>query len=205
MGKRKVPQYSGKLGRPLTPKQIMPGQSAEQVLADLVRELCAYYRIPSEQPLDWERLALALAFRHVPAFQFPDTLWELVKSDLKKGGRKTEINPIELVVTVDARRSTGTEALKTIFTDLSRHAFKGHSWEQLRRSYHHHKPEVDNLWLRCFGPKQEARALYELQHMLGVYIALKEKRRWASPLCDSVVIHRTQSCRHGRLQLPRDA
>jgi hypothetical protein len=178
MGKRKVPQYSGKLGRPLTPEQIMPGQSAEQVLGGLVRDLCAYYRIPSEQPLDWERLALALAFRHVPAFQFPDKVLDWAKSDPKKGGRKSEINYIDLVMRVDERRASG-DLPKKIFGDLKR-AFKGCSEEKLRRRYNHYKPKVDRL-LKTFESYSDIHVLAKFQHVHGVYVALKDKRRWAWP------------------------
>jgi len=70
-------KYRGLLSKPLNPYQDLEAERAFRVR---VEALFNWLEIDPTKPSAYERLAMALAFRHVPGFQFPETMEELEKA-----------------------------------------------------------------------------------------------------------------------------
>jgi hypothetical protein len=70
---------------------------ADAALSERVDALLEEYRIKRSSPRAWQRLALALAFRHVRGFRFPSTrVADLRRAGRKKVGRKLALPAAEL-------------------------------------------------------------------------------------------------------------
>ena len=104
-------KYRGLLGKPLNPYQDL---DAERAFRARVEALFKWFEIDPTRPDAYERLAIALAFRHVPGFQFPETMEELDKARGLVPGRKTvvpaKLHGLAISLVNESKEELGTVA-----------------------------------------------------------------------------------------------
>ena len=98
MPRGKRHQYGGVLGRPLRPYH---DSDAHAALAERIDALFAEYQIQRSGRRSWERLALALAFRHVPGFRVPSTGADIKKASGIKSGRSPKLSTAQLSLLIE--------------------------------------------------------------------------------------------------------
>jgi hypothetical protein len=158
MPRDKRRQYEGALGRPLSPRRDIDPKRA---LAERIDALFQEYAIERSDGHAWERLALALAFRHVPGFKIPSTGADIRRSSGTKSGPPMELNSAELSYFIEeVEKLVSGRAARTIKEACNLLASRGGrpfrlAAKQLEERYYRHRhklrkePRMD--WSRCLA------------------------------------------------------
>lgn len=134
--------YKGQLGKPLDP--FAPSSPTEQVDARLAA-LMALFGINQESGDKFERLSLALAFAHVPAFRFPCTFASLENWHGQRSGRKTDLSRRKSAIVFEVENilpevKTVTAACKKL--SRRKPPVYGTNAKRIERAYYRYRNEL---------------------------------------------------------------